>query len=274
MTVIAMTREMGTRGKDIASGLADRLGLEIVHHQIVERHVAERLDIDESTVHRFLEGQPSLMERWKIDRKRVARFTEEEVIERAIAGKVIIRGWGAAQLLQDIPHVISVRVCAPIETRTREMVQRLALSDRSAALHEIEQNDAAHDRLIRDRFLKDWRDPLGYDLVLNTARLPVELCVDHLERLAHNPMFEETRELRALLHDRLLATRAQTMIDSDMPRGGAVQMTAHVRGGVITINGSASRDVNVSSVAARLRAMDGVVDVKNDVRIFHHVQGT
>jgi hypothetical protein len=36
MTVIAMTREMGSRGRDVALGLADRLELDIIHHELVE----------------------------------------------------------------------------------------------------------------------------------------------------------------------------------------------------------------------------------------------
>ena len=32
MAVIAMTREMGTLGKEVVAGLAERLGLEIIQH--------------------------------------------------------------------------------------------------------------------------------------------------------------------------------------------------------------------------------------------------
>ncbi len=35
MTVIAMTREMGTLGKDVAAGLAKALDIEVVHHELV-----------------------------------------------------------------------------------------------------------------------------------------------------------------------------------------------------------------------------------------------
>ena len=45
MTVIAMTREMGTLGKDVAAGLADVLGITVVHHELVEHHIAERMDV-------------------------------------------------------------------------------------------------------------------------------------------------------------------------------------------------------------------------------------
>jgi hypothetical protein len=63
MTVIAMTREMGSRGREVALGLADRLGLKIIHHELVEQDLSERLNLPESAVHRFLEGDVSLFER-------------------------------------------------------------------------------------------------------------------------------------------------------------------------------------------------------------------
>ena len=49
MTVIAMTREMGSRGRDVAIGLAEALGLTIVQHEVVE-HVADKMHVRESSV--------------------------------------------------------------------------------------------------------------------------------------------------------------------------------------------------------------------------------
>src|SRR4029450_6032418 len=95
MTVIAMTREMGALGKDVAAGLAEQMGLTGVHHELVEHHIAEKLGVKESTVHRYLEGEASLLERWKIDKQKLSRFTAEEILELAQKGNVIIRGWGA-----------------------------------------------------------------------------------------------------------------------------------------------------------------------------------
>ena len=65
-------------------------------------------------VHRFLEGQPSMLERWKIDSKRLSRYTAQENLELAIKGNILIRGWGASYLLRSVPHVVCVRVCAPM----------------------------------------------------------------------------------------------------------------------------------------------------------------
>ena len=83
MAVIAMTREMATLGRDVSAGLAEKLGLKIVHHEIVGRDIAERAGMRESEVNRFLEGQTSFLDRWKIDSKRLSRYTAQEILELA-----------------------------------------------------------------------------------------------------------------------------------------------------------------------------------------------
>src|SRR5262245_44432964 len=117
MAVIAMTREMATLGKDVTAGLAERLGLKVVHHELVEHDIAERSGMRESEVHRFLEGEASLLERWRIDRHKLSRYTAQEILELAAKGNVLIRGWGATFLLRKVPHVLCVRICAPMPFR-------------------------------------------------------------------------------------------------------------------------------------------------------------
>ena len=103
MPVIAMTREMGSRGKDLAIRLADELGLTIVHHELVEHHVAEKMHISDSTVHRFLETKSNILDRLGVilDRTGLALHTAEEIYELAEQGNVIIRGLGRRATLTD-----------------------------------------------------------------------------------------------------------------------------------------------------------------------------
>jgi cytidylate kinase len=58
MTVIAMTREIGSLGTDVAEGVAKELHLKIVHSEIVTNQVAERMGVEESAVQRYVDGQP------------------------------------------------------------------------------------------------------------------------------------------------------------------------------------------------------------------------
>ena len=129
MAVIAMTREVGTLGRDVAAGLAERLGVEIIHHELVEHDIAERAGLPENEVHRFLEGEASLFERWRMDYRRMRCCTAQEIFELTAKGGALIRGWGSVYLLRSVRHVLSVRVCAPIAFREAVVMQRLGLKD-------------------------------------------------------------------------------------------------------------------------------------------------
>jgi len=199
MTVITMTREMGSGGKDVAQGVAQELGLQVLHKEVVEHHLAELLHVRESSVHRYLEGESRLLENWRIDKKALARYTAEEILELAEGGNVLIRGWGATQLLRPVSHVVSIRVCAPLEVRIDTLMLRLNLHDRKAALKEITENDAAHTRVGQCLRQEDWRNPELYDLVLNTERVPLERCVALACALVEDVTFKETPHSRAML---------------------------------------------------------------------------
>lgn len=214
MAVIAMTREMGSLGKDVALALAEEMGLRLVQHEVVD-HVAEKMHLGASTVNRFLEGKAGMLERWGIDEKQASLYTAEEIFELAAQGDVLIRGWGASFLLRTIPHVVCVRVCAPIGHRVNVLMDRIGLQDRHAAAREIEKNDAAHSRTMSTLFHINWQDPLLYDLVLNTARVPITTCVAAIKRLVEDPAFQQTPESRRELQKLQLQARVRAALKSN-----------------------------------------------------------
>jgi cytidylate kinase len=149
MPVLAMTREMGSGGREVAQRVADKLRLTLVLHHLVEHDLAEHLQARESAVHHLLEGGATLRERLQIGNKRLARYATEEILDLANRGNVVIRGWGACVVLREVSHVLRVRVCAPMKVRERAVMERSDIKDRSAARREIERNDAAHSAAIR-----------------------------------------------------------------------------------------------------------------------------
>jgi cytidylate kinase len=148
MTVIAMTREIGSLGTEVATGVASRLGLKLIHSEIVANTVAARLGIEESTLLRHIDGSASMFERWLIDRRKLQRYTSEEILQLAQQDNVLIRGWGAATLLRNLPQIISVRVCAPKPFRIQIMMERLGVRDAAVVQAEIESYDVAHARTL------------------------------------------------------------------------------------------------------------------------------
>jgi len=215
--------------------------------------------VQESTVHRYLEGGASLLERWKIDKQKLSRYTTEEILELARQGNVVIRGWGATGVLRHIPNVLRVRVCADMAFRERVMMERLGLTDARVARREIERNDAAHAGTVRGFFGVDWQNPLLYHLVLNTASIPIETCVKIVRLLAESPAFQETQSTRSALADKLLESRIRATLAGRFSIGmGVSSIEATVVNGKVTLSGTA---IHQQLVADAEQALGGIVDV-------------
>ena len=194
MTLIAMTREIGSLGTEVAGRVAKQLGLEIVRSEVAANNVARRLGVAESAISRYLDGSASLLERWQIDRRKLFHYASEEILSLAQRGNVLVKGWGAATMLRDVPQVINVRACAPMEFRVRVMMERQGRNDAPTVQEEIERFDAARARTLRAYFNVEQEDARLYHIVLNTERLSVDACVDAVCKLAEGPQFRDTFE--------------------------------------------------------------------------------
>lgn len=263
MTVIAMTRELGALGQDVAVRVAGELGLDLVHDDLIERHLAARLNVGEDIVRRFLMGEASLWERWKIDVRRMSQFTAVEILLLARRGDVVIRGWGAAQLLRGISHVTCIRVCAPMPFRVARMKQRLKIESDAAAEREIQRSDEAHDRTVRKMFGTDWHDPTGYAMVLNTADVSIETAGELLLHLARARRDSETPESRQQLEDALVLARVREALGA----GGAYGLDLSIDNGIVTVSGALMANHDVERLLDVIREVEGVRGVHEEVQI-------
>jgi cytidylate kinase len=265
MTIIAMTREMGTLGKEVAREFARRRNCTVLHHELVESPGERARRDEESEVYRFLEGSEQEIDHWRNNRAKGGYLTPEEVFEIALEGDALIRGWGACRLLKNVPHVLSVRVCAPMERRVEEMKRRLGVDERSAR-REIERSDAAHSRTFLRFFEADWREASNYDVVLNTAHLSPEVCAEMLISTVGNGHFAATDETRRELEDRLLQARISSALAADGklgPRGRHIHIAvdnAEVRLYGVVADGS-SRQI-AEDIAG---AQPGIRRLHNDI---------
>jgi len=266
MTVIAMTRQLGCLGTDVANGIADRLGLKIIHSEIVANHVAGRLGVEEGTVLRYVDGSASLFERWSINKRKLSRYTTEEILSIAQQGNVLIRGWGAATLLRDMPHVISVRVCASMNFRVRVMMERLSSKDAGAVRQELERFDAASARTLRASFNVEQEDALLYHIVLNTDRLPVEACVNAVCQLAEHPLFRDPAMTHTELADKLLEAKVNSALTEEIGIGIApTGVTVSAVNGRITLAGVSSSGALRERAEMVAHRVAGVCQIDNRI---------
>jgi len=236
MPFVAMTREMGSLGKDVAAGLADRLGRQVIHHEIID-NLASKMRLRKSHVVRFLEGKSGIWERLTTDKTSLSIYTADETFALAESGRVaVIRGWGATHLLRPVPHVVSVRVCAPFEVRVKRMMDRLNTDDRDFVENEIRMSEEAHAAITKRHFGLNWQDSENYDLVLNTERLTIDECVDEVMGLLDDETFEETAESQRVFGNLALTAHVRAALRQD-ERTSRFQIAVKSEDGVVTLAG-------------------------------------
>lgn len=239
MPLIAMNREMGSLGKDVAKGLEDALGLKVRHHEIID-HLANRARLRKSHVVSFLEGTQGLFERLTVDQVSLRILTADEILSLAASGEgLILRGWGATSLLKEVPHAVRVCITASRRVRIQRMMERLESQDAAQIERIVDQNDEAARAVMRRHFHIDTRDITEYDLGFNTDRIAVGQCVEEIVNLVKSGQFAETEQSRARLQDLAVAH--------------------HVRAALRTHASTSHCKVRVSAQAGRV-TLEGVVD--------------
>jgi cytidylate kinase len=264
MALVAITREMGSLGKDVASGLSEALGVPLHYHEVAD-HLADRMRVRKSHVIRLLDGSANLLERLTADKTSLSIFTADEIVNMATQGPgAVIRGWGATHLLRDVPHAVCVRICAPFEVRKKRIMDRVGSADGEKVAEEIRQNDEAHTAIMRRNFDVRWTDAEHYDVVLNTERVSVKECIDRVLGLVRSPEFAETEVSRGKLQDLALAWRVKAALRIN-PRTRGLRISVSAKDGRVTLAGLLG-NADERAAALEVAAQAGARDLEDALR--------
>jgi cytidylate kinase len=176
MAVITLSREMGSRGDDIARGVAARLGLRLVGRELINRAAKEAgapevalAEIDELGL---LGVKPSAAA-LRLYREKIAAVIHELAAE----GNVLLVGRGGQVVLAARPHVLHVRIIAPRALRLALVQERCRVSAAVAAAR-IDASDVARSGFLKRHFSVRGDEPHLYDLVISMAQIDVPAAVD------------------------------------------------------------------------------------------------
>jgi cytidylate kinase len=263
MPVIALTQGMGSLAQDVAERLADELKLSTLQHEVAA-HVADRMHISRSLINRLRSGKAGLIEGLRADRHALAVYTAEDVLDAAARGNVVIRGWGATQLLRGVPHVPCIRIMRPFDKRVEWLMKELDTDDRGLAEAEIHRSDQANASRMHDQFGVHWGDPVLFDMVLNTERLSVDTCVEQIKSLLQRPEFAETDASRSLLQGLALSAHVRAALRAQDDTH-AVDVTIESQDGCVTLRGIVADDAEKNAAAHVASAVVGVKSVDNQL---------
>ncbi len=177
--VVTVARQHGARGTDLARRIAEELGFDFFDQEIIHR-IAENTHLSERVVTALDERNRELLTDW------LAAVATQEYLSPveyryqltrvigAIAhqGGAVIVGRGSHVILGRA-QALRVLAVAPLEARVRTIMELEGLSER-AARRRIVEVEADRRAFLIKQFHVDFGEPMGFDLVVNTASLGVE----------------------------------------------------------------------------------------------------
>ncbi|MBP3780538.1 MAG: cytidylate kinase-like family protein [Selenomonas sp.] len=191
-TVITISREYGSGGRELSQILAKKLGVKLYDRQIISKAAAEVgvEDMDFDKLKKFEEEVPPLPVKFMpfylfgvsagpqtLNDK---LFDSEcEIIKRlADSGSCVILGRCADYVLRDRENTYSFFICA--DDKFREERGRTVYEDKS--LSELENEDLKRGGYYSHYTGRKWGNPKYYDLAINTGRVGLEQAADMIIR--------------------------------------------------------------------------------------------
>jgi cytidylate kinase len=179
LPVITMSREPGSGGKLVAKAVADKLGLDLFHHDIIDA-MATDADTSARVIRTLDERGISMLEDWvsaAISDRHLWPDEYAQVMMRVIGtigrhGKAIIVGRGANFVLP-AENRFRVRVIAPLELRVKRVAETFGVPNKEAKKRVL-RTESDRRAFVRKYFHSDIRDPDNYDMILNTGTLAVD----------------------------------------------------------------------------------------------------
>lgn len=191
---ITIARGFGTGGKQIASKVAERLGIECYEHRILtmasyitERDEKDLFDMDERLNGSYLKNKIKQLPKSLSPRAESKSFVSDSqlydiqatIIRRlSDSESCVIVGKCADYLLRDRDNVLSVYIEAPREFCVKRIMERLEVSEKEAhkKISATDKHRAAYYKFYTDG--NYWTNPVNYDMTLNSARLGIDGCVN------------------------------------------------------------------------------------------------
>lgn len=264
MAVVTIAHETGSGGPEIGIELAKRLGYRFVDREMISEG-ARQYGVGEDKLAQLDETKPSLFERFDVETRQYITVLQSALLDVAEQDNVVINSRGGQVLLRGIPHVLRVRVIAPLDLRVKRVMKKMAAQmqesvDLRTTAEMVRRSDQEKHGRMRYLYDLDWSDPALYDIVINTEKLPFDAAVEMIAGLMRIMGLQTTPESQQLVRDRALASRVRAAL-AGHPETRKYRLTVEAERGVIRLEGTAA----LERAAEVARTVAGVVDVQSQL---------
>lgn len=175
MTVITISRELGSGGTNITRNIAQRLACQVIDKDLIEVVMKQYGMIDFETLY---QTTTSIWARFDSENRQIVQMLNKTILAFASRENSIILGRGGFAILQGYANVLNVRIQAPLPMRVLQVMETQQINSYETAEEVVKENDRTRSAFIETFYHVKWDDSCNFDLVLDTSRISPVMAVD------------------------------------------------------------------------------------------------
>lgn len=262
MAIVTIAHAAFTGGSAIAEKVASSLGYRCINREVLIE-ASQRYGIPEAKFTEVLETEGHWWERW-LESARLYRITlQAAMCEVAQSGNLVYHGRAGQELFPGIGHVLKVLTVASMDFRIDQVKQRQGM-DTEKARQYVKDLDRVRSRRLRSLFNVDWLDPQGYDLVINTTRVSVDMAADLITAAIQKAEFQSSPTSEKAFRDLTVSARVQAALVIS-PKTRNIVLNVRSDEGRVSVSGILA-DAELEKEIVRIaKAVPGVAEVSTDI---------
>ncbi len=265
MSMITISRQLGTLGTEIARGVAEKLNYEYVDKEKIGKILAD-FGFRAPEVEKFDEKKPPFWDSLSMQRTRFLHSIQAAIYDCARKGQMVIVGRGGQVLLKNVPGTLHVRIFALFDLRVKRLVESEGI-DEKHAVRTLQQSDHDSAGYMHSFFNADWNDASLYDLLINTEKLSPATAVQLIIESVHSGEIQEGVEKgKEKLAELALVQKAEAklvaILGSELPH---VEIRAEK--GVVFLTGAVTSPVLKEECERTVATLEGVEHVENQLLV-------
>ena len=183
VSIVTLSREPGSGGRIVATRLAEKLGIDIFHQEVIHE-IAKSASVSEKLLETLDERGLSTLEDWISSLVHSRYLWPDAYLQHLMKvigtigkhGRAVVVGRGANFVLPPEKR-FAVRIVAPQPWRIKNVAREFGIS-KEEAKRRVMRTESDRRAFIRKYFNADIADATNYDLVINAATLRVNDAVN------------------------------------------------------------------------------------------------
>ncbi len=261
MSIITISRGSFSRGKEIAERVAKELNYKCISREVLLA-ASEEFNIPEIALLHAIKNAPSFIQRFTHGKEKYISYIRTALLEYAIKDNIVYHGFAGHFLLEGVPNVLKVRICADIEQRAVIVMEKEKVSH-NQVLKIIRDIDNERRKWAIHLYGKDPQDLCMYDLGLVISRLSMDDAIKNILFTVRLPAFQSTPETKKIIMNLTLAARVKSKLMNHFPEA---DVSAEDHTVVVHVKRSLEQEEVVEEdIRAIVMEMPGVEEVHIDV---------